>query len=113
MLIVMEDGDIGFRFQTILYLETARCRNILQVYSTEGWRDNFDQFNNLIHILSADANRESLNSREGLKKNSLTLHYRHCCPGAYISKAQHSTSVRYYGYQVGLAGQIVYLFGFL
>ena len=94
VLVIVEDGDVALFLQLALDLKAARRGNILEVDAAERAGNVVDRFDELIHVLCLDAERECVHIAERLEEHTFALHDRHTGLGADITKAKHSAAVR-------------------
>jgi hypothetical protein len=55
VLVVVEYGDVTFFFELALDFKAAGCRDILQIDSAEGARDQIHCINKFIDVFAFDA----------------------------------------------------------
>ena len=77
VLVVVEDGDVELRAKTLLDLEAARGRDVLQVDAAEAGRDRLDGGDDLVRVLRVEADRPGVDAAELLEEQGLALHHRH------------------------------------
>ena len=93
MLIIVKDGDVDLVLQSLLDLEAARRRDVLEVDAAEGGRDQLHGLDDLVGVVGAEADRERIDVGELLEQHRLALHHRHRGLRADVSEAQHGASV--------------------
>ena len=62
MLVIMEDGDVHELFQLLFNIEAIRCLDIFEVDSAEGGAQELDAVDEIVGVLSIDANIDRLNA---------------------------------------------------
>ena len=77
MLIVVEHGDIELVDKAVLNLETARCRDVLQVDAAERGGEALDRLDNLVDVLGIQADGHGVHIAEGLEEGTFALHDGH------------------------------------
>ena len=105
VLVVMEHGDVAQLLQLPLNFEAAGRGDILQVDAAEAAGDQVDRAYDLVHVLTADAQRECVHVAEGFEQRAFSLHDRHAGLRADVAETQHRGTVRDDGHQVVPAGQ--------
>src|SRR3712207_2058151 len=113
MLIVVEDGDVELRLQTVLDLEAPGRGDVFEVYAAEGWGYALHGLYDFLGILGIQADGKRVDLGELLKEHRLALHDRHRRPGSYVPQAQHRRPVRDDGHGVALDSEVERPFGVL
>ena len=110
MLVVMENRYIALFLQLPLYLKAPGGGDILKVHSSEASAYLIDGLHDGVHILALYAERERVNSAEGLEQHALALHDRHARLRADVPKAQDRAAVSDHQAQVVASCQGIALF---
>ena len=105
VLIVVENGNVTELFQPPFNLKAARSGDVLQIDAAERTGDQIDGPDDFIHILAADADRESVHPAESLKQGTFALHHRHTGFGTDIAETEYSRPVGNDGDQIMPPGQ--------
>ena len=71
MLIIVEDRDIAALLEAAFDFETAGGRNILQVYAAETARKQLHSPDDIVHLLGAHAQGDSVHISEGFEQGTL------------------------------------------
>ena len=80
-------------FNRVLDLEAARGRDVLEVDAAEGRGDQLDRLDDLVGVLSGEADREGVDSGELLEQHRLALHHRHRRLGPDVAQPEHGAAV--------------------
>ena len=107
MLVIVENRYVEKLLEALLYLKASWSGYIFKVDSAEGRSYIDNSLNYLLCILCVKADRNSIDPAEFFKKDSLTLHYRHCCISTYVAKTENRTSVGYNSHCVRLDSILV------
>ncbi len=100
MLVVVEDRNVQFFLQAALDFKAARSRDVLEVDSPEARLHGFDDFHDLVDVLGAQAQRERVDSGEGLEQHRLAFHDRHGRRRPDVAETEDCGSVGYHGHGV-------------
>ena len=106
MLVVVEDRDIALFLQLLLDLKAAGRADIFQVDAAEGTADLINDVYDLIHVLGAYAERESVHAAELLEQHAFAFHNGHARFGADIAETQHRGAVGNHGHHIPAAGEL-------
>ena len=93
-------GDVEFRLEAFLYLETVRCGNILEVDAPKSGLQDFDRPYKLIYVFGIQFDIKDVNIGVNFEQQALALHNGFAGFRADIAKAQHSRTVGNDGYEV-------------
>ena len=107
MLIVVEDRNIALLLQLALDFKAARRRNVLEVYTAEGTREQINRVDNLIHVLGLHTEREGIHIAECLEEHALALHDRHARLRADVSESEDRGAVRHNRAQIPTARELI------
>ena len=105
----MEDGYIAALLEFFLNFKAARRGDILEVHAAERACQQRNGVDDLVHILGAHTERDSVHIAESLEQQAFALHDGHTGLRADIAEAEHSGSVRHDGDGVPAAGQLIAL----
>ena len=120
-LIIMEDGNIEHRLETILDLEAGGSGDVLEVDAAIHRRQRRDGVYDALRIglagiLAIDAatgqrHGPGVDIAEGLEEHRLALHHRHAGQRAQIAEPQDCRAVRDHRHQIAARGVVERLFG--
>src|SRR5699024_11746123 len=96
VLIVMENRDIRLAAQSLLYFEASRCRDILQVDSSENGSHQFDRVDDFIHVIRLERYREGIHSGKIFEKRTFSFHYRQARFRTDIAESKYCGPVRHH-----------------
>ena len=94
MLIIVHDGNIEFRFQAFLDLETSRCGNIFKINTSESIGNIFYGRDKCFNILGTDNNRKSVNTSELPEEQTFSLHHWHTRTMSEITETEYRRTIR-------------------
>ena len=80
-----------------------------EVWSPKGFPNLAHCFDNAVHILASDTERDSVHITKSFEKNAFALHDRHTSLRADIIRSQHSGAISNHRRCVPTAGQIITL----
>ncbi len=103
VLVVVEDGDVADLLQAALDLKAARRADVLEVDAAKAAGQKLDGAHDLVDVVRAHAQRESVHVAKGLEQGALALHDGHAGLGANVTQAQHGRAVGHDGHQVAAA----------
>ena len=105
MLVIMENRDVTKFFQPTLNLKASRCRDILQIDSSETLGNHIDGIYDGIHIFIVYADWKRIHIRKLFEQRTLSFHNRHTGRRADIAQSQYSGSICDYCHKIISSGQ--------
>src|SRR6185369_3366876 len=111
VLVVVEHGDVEIALQTLLDLEAARRRDVLEVDAAEDRGQRLHDHHDLVDVLGGQADGERVDAGEFLEDERLALHDRLSGAGADVAEAEHGRAVGDDGDRVLLDRERVGLLG--
>ena len=92
--------------QLVLYLETLRSGDVLQINAAENRSDDFDSIDNASRILGIKTDGPGIDVGELLEQERLPLHNRNRCETTYVAQSENGRPVGDDGDRVVLDGQV-------
>ena len=104
VLVVVEYGNIAHFLQPLFYFKATGSGDVFQIDTAEAAGKQRHGLDDIVNVLGADAQGESVNVAEGLEQRALTFHNGHTCLGTYVAQTQNGGAVGDYRHQIRPAG---------
>src|SRR5207247_3344818 len=102
LLVIVPDRDVAFFPEPLEDAEALRLRDVLQVYSAEGRRDELDCLDDFLGVLRREGDGKGVDATEVLEQEALAFHDRQSRLRADVPAAQDPRAVSDHGQLVSI-----------
>ena len=93
VLVVVHHWNVESLLQSVLYIETLRCLDILKIDASEGRSYSLNGFTELHRVFLVHFYVEDIDATIDFKQQTFTLHDRLAAYCSYVTKTEHSSTV--------------------